>query len=96
MALFTFYFAICLFGLLVRGYYRIPETCIIHETLDKDEGTVKSLIADRMECRCHYTNFLRYKTFFDEYNQTIRNHTFDDSDEKQKFEPMALVRFYSK
>ncbi|CAF4238204.1 unnamed protein product [Rotaria socialis] len=31
MAIFTIYFGICLFGLLIRDYYRVPSSYIIHE-----------------------------------------------------------------
>ena len=91
MAIFSFYFGICLFALLIRGYYRVPQSCIIHEVIDKAENTVKSIIANRVECKCHYTNFLWHKSFFDNNNQTIMNNSFREDNEKQIFEPMALV-----
>ncbi len=90
MAIFTVYFAICLFGLLIRGYYRVPLTCIKHELLDREEKTVKSIIIDRIECKCHYTNFLWHKPFFIDENRTISNSS--NEEKQQQFEPLALVR----
>lgn len=93
MAFFSFYFAICLFGLLVRGHYRVPLSCIIHEPLDKDEGTFKSLIADRIDCKCHYTNFLLHKTLMDDHNETIMNNSLSiNNDEERTIKPIVLVR----
>jgi hypothetical protein len=96
MAIFTFYFAICLFGLIIRGYYRVPQTCLIHEVIDKEENTVKSIIANRIECKCHYTNFLWHKPHSANENRTLMNNSLgihnDEDNEKQIFEPMALVR----
>ncbi|CAF1026088.1 unnamed protein product [Rotaria sordida] len=97
MAMFSFYFGICLFGLIIRGYYRVPSTCIIKEIIDKDENTVKSIIANRIECKCHYINFLWYKPYIDDENQTIMNVSlrinYDDNDENKKlrFKPMVLL-----
>ena len=91
MAIFTLYFAICLFGLLIRGYYRVPLVCTEKEYLDKEEKTVRLIIANRMECRCHYTNFLWNKPFVEEDNQTMIKIN-NDEQEKQAFEPLALVR----
>jgi hypothetical protein len=95
MAIFSIYFAICLFGLLIRGYYRVPKSCIIQETLDKSENTYKSIIANRLECKCHYTNFLWDKPYSDD-NRTIINNSLgrnnDEENEKQTYESMALVR----
>ena len=48
----TFYFLICLFALLIRGYHRLPSTCIKQEVIDKEEN-MKSIINDEMECKCH-------------------------------------------
>jgi hypothetical protein len=91
MAIFTLYFSICLCALLIRGYYRVPLTCIKHEILDKEEKTVKSIIEDRIECRCHYTNFLWHNPFFIDGNHTtISNSTGDD--QQRRFEPMVIVR----
>ncbi len=92
MAIFTFYFTICLLALLIRGYYRVPLTCLRHEFLDKEEKTVKSIIEDRMECKCHYTNFLWDKSILNDSNETM----IGNNDEKQIFEPLALVRNLSK
>jgi hypothetical protein len=96
MAIFTFYFSICLFGLLIRGYYRVPQSCIKTEPIGKDEKEFKSIIANRIECKCHYTNFLWPKAFFDDENQTILNGSLginnDKENENKRFEPMALVR----
>jgi len=96
MAIFTFYFAICLCALLVRGYYRVPTSCLIHEVIDKEENTVKSIIADRSECKCHYTNFLWNKPYIDNENQTILNISLAinnaDENEKQGFPSTSLVR----
>jgi hypothetical protein len=96
MAIFTFYFGICLFGLLIRGYYRVPQSCIIYEVLDEKENTVKSIISNRTDCRCHYTNFLWHKSLFNNENQRMTNMSLGfnngDENEKRRFEPMALVR----
>ena len=93
MAIFTMYFFICLFGLLVRGYYRVPQSCIIREVIDDKENTVKSIISNRIDCKCHYTNFLWHKSF-DQDNQTMMNVSLRISNETDNriFEPMALVR----
>ena len=88
MALFTLYFTICLLALLIRGYYRVPMSCIRNELLDKDEKTMKSIIEDRMECRCHYTNFFRL-SYMD--NQTVTN----SSDEQQRLQSWGLVSHLS-
>ena len=88
MAIFTFFFTICLLGLLIRGYYRVPMSCIRNEVLDKDEKIIKSIIEDRMECKCHYTNFLWNKPMIFTGNQTIGNNT----DEQHRLEPWGLVR----
>jgi len=95
MAIFSLYFAICLIGLLVRGYYLVPQSCIIHEVIDKDENTVKSIIANRIECKCHYTNFLWHKPFLDADNQTIMNSSLgvnDEENEKRSLQSLSLVR----
>jgi hypothetical protein len=92
MGIFAFYFAVCLLALIVRGYYRVPSSCIIHEPIDKDQSPVKSIIADRLECRCHYTNFLWHKNWFDNDNQTMMNISMRNSSDKRQFEPTALVR----
>ena len=93
MGIFTFYFGICLFALLLRGSYRVPSSCLIQEVLDKEENTVKSIIADRMECKCHYTNFLWQPPFFDYYsNRTTTNSSEsagDDDDERSYLEPLV-------
>lgn len=101
MGIFTLYFAICLFGLIIRGYYRVPQSCIIEEVLDKDENKVKSIIADRIECRCHYANFLWHKPVTDDddnddnhtiwYNSSHISNSDDNENRKQIFEPRALV-----
>ena len=96
MAIFTFYFTICLIGLLIRGYYRLPQSCIKHEPVGKDETIVKSIIYNRMDCKCHYTNFLWHNSWFKNHNQTIRNYSLEmynyEDDDRQQFEPIALVR----
>jgi hypothetical protein len=92
MGVFAFYFLICLLALIVRGYYRVPPACLIHEIIDKEERTVKSIIADRFECKCHYTNFLWYRASTDTDNQTMSNISMSNFDSKRRFEPMALVR----
>jgi hypothetical protein len=94
MAIFTLYFGICLVGLLIRGYYRVPSSCIITEEIDKEEHTFKSIIANKSECKCHYTSPLWHKTFSNDKNQTIMNissgiNTYDDDENNQ---PMAIVR----
>ena len=96
MAMFTLYFSICLFGLLVRGYYHLPETCLERKELDKSENTYKSMISQKDECRCHYTNFLRRKSLLMNENETIANISSGvDGDthgsDRRIFEPMALV-----
>jgi hypothetical protein len=92
MGIFALYFAICLLALIVRGYYRVPSTCIIHETIDKEEKTVKSIIADRIECKCHYTNFLWHQKLLQTNNQTMRNISMENNSNQRRFEPTALVR----
>ncbi len=92
MGIFVFYFAICLLALIVRGYYRVPSSCIILEVIDKEQNTLKSIIADRVECKCHYTNCLWHKSLFDNDNQTITNISRRSISDKRRFEPTALVR----
>jgi hypothetical protein len=98
MAIFTLYFGICLFGLLIRGYYRVPSSCIFKEEIDKEEHTFKSIIVNKSECKCHYTSFLWRKPFINDENQTIMNislgiNTYDDDENNQRiFEPMVIVR----
>ena len=54
---------------------------------------MKSIIADRIECKCHYTNFLWDKSLFDNDNQTMLNISMrNNADENDQFEPTALVR----
>lgn len=77
MAIFTLYFSICVFALILRGYYRVPSECIIQEVLPGEEHAVKSIIADRAECKCHYTNFLWRKSSMDEENSTIFNRSME-------------------
>jgi len=94
MAIFTLYFGICLFGLLIRGYYRVPSSCIITEEIDKEEHTFKSIIANKTECKCHYRNFKWREPFINDENQTMMNissgiSTYNDNDNNQ---PMAIVR----
>jgi hypothetical protein len=96
MATFTLYFTICLLALIVRGYYRVPPNCIIHEIIDKEEDTKKSIIADRPECKCHYTNFLRHINLFNYDNQTMMNTSMLNITDKRQFEPAALVRSKNK
>jgi hypothetical protein len=90
MAIFAIYFAICLLALIVRGHYRVPAACINEEPLEDNKK--KSIIADRLECKCHYTNFLWDKTLFDKDNQTNLNVTAKNISGKLQFEPTALVR----
>jgi hypothetical protein len=92
MAMFSLYFTICLIGLLIRGYYRVPLTCIKHEIIDKEEKTVKSIIEDRIECKCHYTNFLWNKPFFTDGNYTIISNGTDQEQQQPRFEHTARVR----
>jgi hypothetical protein len=94
MGIFTFYFTICLFALLIRGYYRVPQSCIIRETISKEEDTYKSIIADRMECKCHYTISLWHKPFVDHTNQTMMNISMriNNIDDEHQFELLVLVR----
>jgi len=95
MGIFAFYFAVCLLALIVRGYYRVPASCIIHEAIDKEEiptKSVKSIIDDRLECRCHYTNFLWRTNWFDDDNQTMMNISMRNSSDTRQFEPTGLVR----
>ncbi|CAF1428841.1 unnamed protein product [Adineta ricciae] len=93
MGIFAFYFAICLLALIVRGYYRVPPACIKLVVVDKD--SMKSIISDRSECRCHYTNFLWHGILLndedDGNNQTILNTTLRMAPPTQHFEPIALV-----
>ena len=91
MGIFSVYFAICLLALIVRGYYRVPPSCIIHELIDKDDLAKKSIIADRIECKCHYTNFLWNRNLFENQNQTIINISMNYNLNKRQFEPTALV-----
>lgn len=97
MAIFTFYFTICLMGLLIRGYYRVPMSCIRNEIVDKDEKTMKSIIEDRMECRCHYTNFLWNKPMLLSDNQTIGNVTDDEHQAESwgSVRPLSLSHSHS-
>jgi len=93
MAIFTLYFGICLVGLLIRGYYRVPSSCIITEEIDKEEHTFKSIIANKTECKCHYRSPL-WQTFSNDENQTMMNissgiNTYDADENNQ---PMAIVR----
>ena len=53
---------------------------------------MKSIIADRLECKCHYTNFLWHKTWFDNDNQTNMNISMKNISNERQFEPTALVR----
>jgi hypothetical protein len=95
MATFVFYFAICLLALIVRGYYRVPQSCIYYEKLEKEEHASKSIIADRPECKCHYTNFLWQNSLFDndDDNHTMFNISIaNSSNNHHHFEPTALVR----
>lgn len=93
MGIFVFYFAICLMALIVRGYYRVPSSCIYHEIIDKEENTVKSIIIDRPECKCHYTNFFFRKKFFDNNNnQTNMNMSMRNTFDEQHFELTGIVR----
>ena len=92
MGIFVVYFIICFLALLVRGYYRVPQSCIIQEIIDKEEDTKKSIIADRFECNCHYTNFLWDKGAIDRDNETRWNATATTGEHKLRFEPIALVR----
>jgi hypothetical protein len=96
MGTFVFYFAICLLALIVRGYYRVPQTCIYHEKIEKEEHASKSIIIDRPECKCHYTNFLWHNSLFDDdddNNHTMFNVSIGNiSNIHRHFEPTALVR----
>ncbi|UJR09976.1 hypothetical protein I4U23_014200 [Adineta vaga] len=96
MAMFTLYFSICLLGLLLRGYYHLPDACLDKVELDKSENTYKSVISNKSECQCHYTNFLWHKPIVNNENNTILNSTFvKDTDHTNNirgiFEPMALM-----
>ncbi|CAF1153906.1 unnamed protein product [Adineta ricciae] len=93
MAIFTLYFGICLFGLLVRGYYHLPDACLEKLEIDKSANTYKSVISSKHYCQCHYTNFLWRRSFEDSDNETSLNATFAASVENDKgvFEPMALI-----
>ena len=79
MAIFSVYFTICLMALLLRGYYRVPSSCVIQEVLDKEENTFKSIIIDRIDCKCHYTNFFWHKPFPDYENSSVFNRSVDTS-----------------
>ena len=95
MAIFTLYFSICLLGLIIRGYYHMPPSCIKHQVIDKDEDLIKTTIADRIECKCHYTNFFRRKYFLGEKKQIIMNFSSivdDGKNDKTRLELMGLVR----
>lgn len=96
MAFFTIYFCICFCALILRGYYRVPQSCIIEEVLNREENTVKSLISDREDCRCHYTNFFwkrlspKIETNFTSFlNETIypngEDKTGDNDDDETSF-----------
>lgn len=91
MGVFAIYFTICFFALIVRGYYRVPQSCIMHEIIDKEENTVKSIIADRFECKCHYTNFFRSKNSHDQTNFTSLNFISNVTSFERQFEPLGLV-----
>ncbi|CAF3232742.1 unnamed protein product [Rotaria socialis] len=96
MAMFSFYFAICLIGLIIRGYYRVPQSCLIEEVIDKDENRVKSTIANRMDCKCHYTNFRLHKPNVGDDHQTISSNSSklypsDDENNNRIFEPKAIL-----
>ena len=95
MGIFFFYFAISLLALIVRGYYRVPQTCIHHEKIEKEEHASKSIIIDRPDCKCHYTNFLWHSALFDEEdeNRTMLNISIvNTTNIHRHFEPTALVR----
>ncbi|CAF0818866.1 unnamed protein product [Rotaria sp. Silwood1] len=93
MGIFVFYFTICLLALIVRGYYRVPPSCIVHEIIDKEENKLKSIIADRPECKCHYTNFLWQTNLFDNTNRTTISMSMimKNIPKKRQFEPTALA-----
>ncbi|CAF3827144.1 unnamed protein product [Rotaria sordida] len=91
MGIFALYFAICLLALIVRGYYRVPRSCIVDEIIDKEENKIKSIIADRPECKCHYTKFLWYTQSYDNTNHTIINMSMKNIFRKRQFEPIALA-----
>ena len=95
MAIFTLYFGICLFGLLVRGYYHLPDACLEKLEIDKNANTYKSVISPTRHCQCHYTNFLWRRSFEDDGNETSLNATFATNIDNDKgvFEPMALVKY---
>lgn len=92
MGLFALYFAISLLGLVVRGIYRVPQVCLRYEIIDKEENTMKSIIADRPECQCHYTNFLWNKFAVENQNLLLMNSTLKTVEMGRHFEPWAVVR----
>ena len=97
MGTFVFYFAICLLALIVRGHYRVPQSCIHLERIEKEEHASKSIIIDRPECNCHYTNFLWQSSLFDDDDDNNNNRSMfnvsrmNSSNIHRHFEPTALV-----
>ena len=89
MGTFVLYFAICLLALIVRGHYRVPQACIKND----EENPLKTKISERRECRCHYTNFLRNNSWFDnDINQTMTNTSLMNSFSISQFESTSFVR----
>lgn len=85
MGIFCLYFTIGLIGLLIRGYYRLPSTCLLVEGEGKEEESVTHILTNISHCRCHYTNFLWEKSYFNETNYTYIN------ENERSFEPLALI-----
>lgn len=92
MGTFAVYFTISLLALIVRGYYRLPSTCLEYEKVGKDDSDFKTKIIDRSDCHCHYTNFLWRSSLFNDDNRTIFNSSTINLRNDRHFEPTALVR----
>ena len=92
MGMFMLYFAICLLALIVRGYYRVPPSCIDHKIIDKEENTMQSIIKDHDKCKCHYKNFFWNEALLHGNNQTNISTATKNIPTNRQFEPIALVR----
>lgn len=95
MAVFSFYFSICLFALLLRGYYRLPSQCVAKEMIDKEENSYRSILIDRSDCNCHYTNFFRYPTSVRSMNFSLLNNTSDPIEEDEDHHHQYLIGLVS-
>lgn len=92
MGMFAFYFVICFLALIVRGYYRVPDSCIVRKYIDKEDDKWQSIIADRLECKCHYTKFLwRFKSYEFTNDTSFNSSNTIKFSLKRRVEPIALV-----